>query len=259
MNLSVRQYVSLIHTQAIMKLKAQGNTLVLSYLWWILEPLLYVLMFYLVFKFILYRGGDDFFIFLMVGKIPFLWFSKGITSGANSIRENQGLIALRKIPKVIFPIINAQETLYKQVFVFAVLLVAASLSGYDNFSEWWQLIPLVLLQWLLIISVGTLLSVFVTWAPDFMMIVNMGIMFLLFTSGIFWEVNMIQDLWVRDMLLKLNPVAALIHGYRQVLIYPETLSLDLLLPIAYWILFSYGLSYALISKLDNYLTRKLYE
>ena len=117
------QTISLIHTQAVMKLKSQANSLVLSYLWWVLEPLLYVALFYFVFKYVLYRGDENFFIFLMVGKIPFLWFSKAVNTGANSIIQNRGLIAQRIIPKAIFPLINCQEALYKQLFAFAVLLI----------------------------------------------------------------------------------------------------------------------------------------
>ena len=42
--------------------------------------------------------------------------------------------------------------------------------------------------------------------------------FLLFMSGVFWDLNAIQDPELRAWLLILNPMAALIDAYRQVLL-----------------------------------------
>jgi lipopolysaccharide transport system permease protein len=158
--MTLNQAISLIHTQATMKLKSQANTLVLSYLWWVLEPLLFVALFYFVFKYVLYRGSEDFFLFLMVGNIPFLWFSKAVNSGANSIVQNKGLIMQRVIPKVIFPLVNCQEAFYKQLFAFSVLIIFLVFNGHTNFQNWWQLIPLILLQYILIAGVASFFCCF---------------------------------------------------------------------------------------------------
>lgn len=251
------QSISFIHTQAIMKLKSQANTLVLSYLWLIIEPLLYVLLFYFVFKYVLYRGGDDFFIFLVVGKIPFLWFSKSISSGAASITENRGLILQRRIPKWLFPLINCQESIYKQCIAFAVMFMALFFSGYEVTLGWWQLLPLILINYLLIVGVAMLLCVFVTYAPDFKMAIQFLTMGLMFTSGIFWDVNMIQDPAMKDLLLLLNPLAALIDSYRQILMYGGELPVRYMSSVLGWAALCCILGSAALHYYSNGLTRKL--
>lgn len=45
----LKQFFELVDIQARMSLKAEASKLYLSYLWWILEPILYVLVFYFVF------------------------------------------------------------------------------------------------------------------------------------------------------------------------------------------------------------------
>ncbi|GAP74595.1 o-antigen export system permease protein RfbD [Pseudoalteromonas sp. SW0106-04] len=241
-----------------MKLKSQANTLVLSYLWWVIEPLLYVVLFYFVFKYVLYRGGEDFFIFLMVGKIPFLWFSKSVTSGANSLVENRGLIAQRIVPKYMFPFVNCQEASYKQVIAFAVLFSVLIASGYAPTSNWWQLIPLIVLNYLLICGVAVLFSVFVSYAADFRMVIQLFMMGLMFTSGIFWDVNMIQDQSIKEFLLILNPVAALIDGYRQVLMYNQDLNVLYMVTTFAWACGALVAGLTMLHMFNNTLTRKLF-
>lgn len=255
MNLS--QSITFVHTQAVMKLKSQANTLVLSYLWLIIEPLLYVVLFYFVFKYVLYRGGDDFFIFLVVGKIPFLWFSKSVTSGASSITENRGLILQRRMPKWLFPVINCQESIYKQCIAFAIMFMALFFSGYEITQGWWQLLPLILINYILIVGIAMLLCVFVTYAPDFKMAIQFLMMGLMFTSGIFWDVNMIQDPAMKDLLLLLNPIASLIDSYRQILMYGGELSIRYMGSVLGWAVLFGVFGAVALHNYSNGLTRKL--
>mgnify|MGYP006103713987 CR=1 FL=1 len=256
--MNISQAVSLIHTQATMKMKSQANALVLSYLWWVLEPLLFVALFYFVFKYVLYRGDGDFFIFLMVGKIPFLWFSKAVNSGANSIIQNKGLVLQRVIPKIIFPLVNCQEAFYKQLFAFSVLLLIMVFNDFVNVANWWQLIPLILLQYILIAGVSSVFAVFVTFANDFSVVIGMFMMGLMFTSGIFWDINLIQDQAMKELLLTLNPLAALIDSYRQVLMYDNLLNVKYMMYILAWSLLSFSIGYFCLQKYSNVLTRRLF-
>lgn len=241
-----------------MKLKAQANTLVLSYLWWVLEPLLYVGLFYFVFKFVLYRGGEDFLAFLILGKIPFLWFSKSVVAGANSIVENRGLISQRIIPKYVFPLINCQESLYKQVVAFFVLFVFVVLSGYEVTFLWWQLLPLTLSTYFLICSVSILFSCFVTLVPDFRLAIQMFMMGLMFTSGIFWDVNLIQDQYLKSLLMHSNPIASIIDGYRQIIMYGSSLNSSYMLAVLSWAALAMVLGLSILYRFNNTLTRKLF-
>ncbi|QIR15136.1 ABC transporter permease [Shewanella aestuarii] len=252
------QYFPLIHLMARMKLKSKANTLVLSYLWWVLEPLLFVAMFYFVFKFLLHRGQEDFLIFLIIGKIPFLWFSKSITSAANSLIENKGLINQRPIPKFVFPLVNIHEAAYQQVVTFAVLLSFVTFNGYTAFSLWWQLVPLIIIQYLLICGLGSIFAFCVTYLPDFRMIIQMFTMGMMFTSGIFWSVSDIADPQLQYLILTFNPLAALIDGYRQVLMYGQHLDWGVFVPALTISCLLMVLGFTGLKKFDGLLTRRVF-
>lgn len=215
------QYFQLVDMQAKMKMKAQANKLVLSYLWWVLEPLLFVSLFYFLFEYLLHRGGEDFFTFLVVGKIIYLWFSKSVVTASMGLVQNKGIIGQRALPKWIFPMINIQESTYKSIVSFVLLMIVLMLNGYLPHSAYWQLIPLLMLAYLLICGVGLFCSLLVTIAHDFSNVIQLGMMCIMFGSGIFWDINSIQNPEVKELIFTYNPMALLIHDFRQVLMHSQ--------------------------------------
>jgi lipopolysaccharide transport system permease protein len=114
------------------------------------------------------------------------------------------------------------------------------------------------LQYILIAGVASFFAVFVTLASDFTVIIGMFMMGLMFTSGIFWDINLIQDQSMKELLLTLNPLAALIDGYRQVLIYDNTLNIKYMVAVLVWGLMSLSFGAYCLNRYSNTLTRRLF-
>jgi len=225
------QAISIVDLQARASLKSESSKLALSYLWWILEPILFVSVYYIVFSFLLNRGTENYILFLMCGKIPYLWFSKSITSASNSLLQNKGLVASIQIPKTLFPYINLQEALYKQWVVFLLLIGVAVYFDEVPTWEWLWLIPIVILNYLLIVAISLWAALLVTLVQDLRFVVNMSMLFLMFMSGVFWDIRELQDEYWQHVLLYYNPLAFLIDSYRVILIDQGTLDYQHLLLI----------------------------
>ena len=60
-------------------------------------------------------------------------------------------------------------------------------------------------------------AVLVCIRQDFQLLVQLGMVFLLFVSGIFWDIDSIGNAALRENLLLVNPMASLIDLYRSVL------------------------------------------
>jgi lipopolysaccharide transport system permease protein len=213
-----RHFLTLVDTMARMSLKADAARYFFGYIWWILEPLLYVAVFYVVFEVILDNRREDFLAFLMCGKLTFIWFSKSVTQASRSIVAGKGLIGRVDIPKSLFPLATIQEGLYKQASVFLLLFAVLLGRGYGVDGSWLWLLPLVLVNYLMILACSLFGAFLVCLAFDFSMLISLGMIFLLFTSGIFWDVRDLPDPAMTEQVLALNPVAFLIDGYRQVLL-----------------------------------------
>lgn len=208
-----------------MSLKADSAQYYLRYVWWILEPLLFVAVFYLVFDVILESGRGDFLVFLICGKLPFVWFSKSVNQASNSLVTNAGLIGRIHIPKTLFPMAVIQEGLYKQGAVFALLLLLVLAFGYWPNFGWLYLLPIMLTQYLMIATFGIIGAVIVCYVRDFSMLIALLMTFLMFISGIFWDIRSLSSAKA-ELMLSINPISFLLDAYRQVLMYENTPNLS---------------------------------
>lgn len=216
--MKISDFIILVDTRAKMGLKAEASRLYLSFLWWILEPILFVLAFYFVFSVLLGNRQPDFLLFLMCAKIPFMWFSKAVSNASGSIVGNRGIISQIDIPKTIFPYASIQISLYKEAPVFLLLFGACAYYGYLPSLEWLWLIPLFIVMYLLILAFSLLTALMVCYAEDVKMLINMGMLFLMFTSGIFFDASSIREP-IKSYLLILNPLAFLCDGFRKLLMH----------------------------------------
>ena len=213
------QYFRLADTMARMSLRAEASRFFLGYVWWILEPMLWVFVFYVVFKIILQSGRADFLVFLMCGKLAFLWFSKSVNQAANSIVMNRGLIGRINVTKTLFPLAVVQEGLYRQMAVFVLLFGVLFAWGFYPSPAWVCLLPVILVNYLMILACAYIGACLVCIVRDFSMLISLGMTFLLFTSGIFWDVRALDDPRMTELVLAVNPLAFILDAYRQVLMF----------------------------------------
>jgi lipopolysaccharide transport system permease protein len=213
------QYLRLIDVMARMALRADATKFFLGYIWWVLEPLLFVAVFYFVFSVILGSREPDFIIFLMVGKLTYVWFAKSVTQASTSIVSSKGLVGQIDVPKTLFPMAVIQEGLYKQASVFMLLFVVLLATGYPITATWWYLIPLMLVNYLMIVACGFVGACLVAMVRDFQPLITLGMIFLMFTSGIFWDIRELGDPHKTELLLAVNPLAFLLDAYRQILMH----------------------------------------
>ena len=210
------QYFRLVDTLARMALRADATKFYLGYLWWILEPLLWVGVFYLVFVVLLHNREPNFLMFLATGKLAFIWFSKTVTQASSSIIGGRGLVGKISVPMTLFPLAVVQEGVYRQVVVFALLFVFLMVGGFKVTSTWWYLLPIMFVNYIMIVACAFAGACLVCVARDFSQIIQLGMMFLMFTSGIFWDLRTLSSPEATTLVMNLNPVAFILDAYRQV-------------------------------------------
>ena len=250
--------LSLVHIRAVMNLRANASQTYLSYLWWLLEPALYVALFYVVFEVLMLRGQPGFLFFLILGKVPFLWVSKSLSAGANSIRANRGLMGQLRLPLGILPYTPIVEALYKQIVVFTVLAVFLSLSlDVTPTQDWWALLFIMFVNLLFIVAITLPFAWCVALVPDVSQLLPIITMGLMFTSGIFFDVNDIPEVEMRDALLAYQPLAFILDAYRAVILRGELPDLHHLSTLAVLCLGFIALWHALYSKTHYLLVRRV--
>lgn len=208
--------LGLIWTKSILNLRSEAHRNYLSYAWLVLEPLLHILVFYIVFGTLLQRGGENFLVFLLAGQIPWMWFSKSVSGSSSSILAGKNLILQVGLPSIIFPLINLLKTSLQQIPVFFILLSFFWSQGFLPSIVWWYLLPLIFVQLLLTAACTCIVAAIIPFARDLNYLVHTGLMFLMFGSGIFYDYRTLSAEWQEIFLL--NPMAFLLKSYREILI-----------------------------------------
>lgn len=215
--MKLTSFWQLVIVKVRLNLVSEASHSYLNYAWWILEPVLFVGVFYLVFGVLLDRGGPDFVAFLVCGQIPFLWYSHSISNSSNSILAGRTVISQIDIAKAFFPIVVMLQDAVKQLIVFALLLLFLVTYGIDVTVSWLYLPLVVVVQALFILASGLVAAAIVPVIPDFKYVITTGLMLLMFASGTFYSYRDVVEPRYQEVFLS-NPMAALIKSYRQVLL-----------------------------------------
>jgi ABC-type polysaccharide/polyol phosphate export permease len=129
----------LIRYLVVAEMKKRGSDTVLGNVWWILDPVLQMVV-YVVFVTILApRPAPDYPLFIFAAILPWKWFSSVVTDATTAVVREERLIRQIAFPKIILP-------------------VATTTGGVVGFI--WGLIPL-----LLVTLLYGRLTVFVLWIP----------------------------------------------------------------------------------------------
>ena len=196
-------------------LRAEASRGFLGMLWWVIEPVIYMGVFYIVFAHLFKRGDTDYVVFLLTGLTAWKWFHATVNTGANSLIAGAGLMHQVYLPKIIFPLTNITINTFKFFIILLLLLIFLISKSFEP-SWYWSFLPiLVLTQFFFITSVTFILAALMPFFPDFKMILDNLLMMMLFLSGVFFDINSFPP--VLKNLLRLNPMGTLIQMYRMVL------------------------------------------
>jgi lipopolysaccharide transport system permease protein len=235
----VTQFLQLLRVKVFLNLRAESTESYLNYFWWVLEPILHMLVFYLVFTVLLQSGIENFVPFLLCGLVPWLWFAKTVTNASNSIVAAKSLLNQVAIPPVFFPMVVVCQDLIKQIPVMFVLLAFLLIFSIDVSASWLWVLLIMFVQLTLIAAVAVIVATLVPFVPDLRYLIATGLQLLMFASGIFYEADQVLLPEHRRLYL-LNPIANLIENYRAVLMEnlpPDFFSLSVILGSSALVLF----------------------
>jgi lipopolysaccharide transport system permease protein len=215
-------FVELLLCDTYMTLRAEAARTYISFLWWFIEPMIFLLVFYLVFGLLLERFSPDFIPQILVGLVTFRWFSNTLGRGSKSIIGGRGLMRQVYVPKILFPSVLILANTFKFAIVFVVLLLSFLVYGIP--ATWtFAAIPILLLtQFLFITGCTFMAAAVVPFLPDLKYLIDNALTVMFFLSGVFFSLRRIPEQYQEYVFL--NPMAALIDAYRGALlgsVWPE--------------------------------------
>ena len=213
----IRQYVELLRYRALAELKRDSSGMYLGMLWWILEPVLYMFVFYAVFGVGLKKGGIDFVFYLLCGLVPWKWLDSTVRTASGVVLASAGLMRQVYFPKWLLPAYIVLANTYKFFIIFSLLILFFLVSGLAPSKAWFAIPLLIAVQFFLVVALSFAVSAIVPLIPDLRFAVNYGMTMLFLLSGVFFNVSDLSEP-IRSWLLWV-PTVLLIDAYREVFLY----------------------------------------
>jgi lipopolysaccharide transport system permease protein len=227
---NIMRCLEFIWFRALAETRAGNSRSFLGIAWWIIEPMLYLGAFYVVFGLVFKRGGENFVSFLLCGLVVWKWFASSVQNASMAIQYNMKIIYQVYLPKIVFPAVALVVSTLRFSLVFIILLVFLIINDIPVTLAWLIDLPLLLfLQIALMMGLAMIFSAIVPLIPDLKIVIDNGMILLFFLSGIFFRFDAVPE--TLRSYFNLNPMAVLIRSYREVLIAGQHLNWLSLMPV----------------------------
>lgn len=194
----------------------------LSWLWWILDPILFMLVYWFIFMVIFGQKKEYFHIFVFVGLSMWNLFNKTVSGSVRIVAANRAVVTKVYIPKYFLIIILLFQNLFKMMISFGIVIVMMLWSHVPVSYNVIYVIPIFVDLILITFGVSAILAHFGVFFDDLKNITNVGLRILFYMSGIFYVITDRVNEAIATLLLKVNPVGFLIDACRSSLVYCET-------------------------------------
>ncbi len=192
----------------------------LGILWAFIQPTATVLIFWFVFEVGFKSMPIDnfpFILWLVCGMIPWFYIQDAIGSAAGAILENTFLVKKMVFQVDLLPLVKIASALCVHIFFIGVLFLLFFLYGYGTSIYNLQVIYYFFAMSCLILGITWLTSSLMVFLRDVGQFVAMILQFVFWGTPIFWNLNMIPDIY--QPYIVLNPVYYIVEGYRDAFIY----------------------------------------
>src|SRR4029453_850281 len=224
------RYRSFIFSLVARELKARYRGSVLGFFWSFINPLLLLLVYTFVFKFVMPASHDTriepYALFMFCGILPWTWFSSSLSESAGVLIGGGNLIKKVLFPAEILPIVTVLANMVH--FFLGLPILAGFLIYYHrplNAGEL-AIFPLVVLvQLVLTMGFALILSALTVHFRDIRDILSNLLTFWFFATPIIYPYFLFEDplhpdrvIW-QAKLLKLNPFTHLAITYQEILFF----------------------------------------
>ena len=213
-------YKDMITSLVKRELRGRYKGSVLGFFWTLINPLFQIIIYTIVFSYIMRAGIDDYYLFLFVALVPWIFFSASIHAGSGCIWSQKAMINKIYFPRAVLPIAHVIGQLINMLLSFIVVFFILIVMGKTINIIALTIFPIiVLIEFILALGMTFMVSSISVFFPDLMQILGVAVMLWQFLTPIMYEVNSVPE--HMKIYFKLNPMTTIIEAYRDILYYAK--------------------------------------
>jgi len=232
----------LIKSLAINDFKKRYAGSYLGIVWALAQPIVTVLMYWLVFDKIFgakaQRLGEGlevpYVLFLTAGLVPWFYFLEALMNGATSLLEYNYLVKKVVFKISILPLIKIIAAAFIHMFFVLLTLGMAAYYGYYPGVNTLWLLYYFACMFFLVLAISFVTSSVSVFFRDMIQIISIALQLGQWATPILWNIEIVPENY--RIFLMINPVVYIVDGYRYAICGGDNIFFNLPYTIYFWVL-----------------------
>jgi ABC-type polysaccharide/polyol phosphate export systems, permease component len=214
----IYEYRTMIVSLIRRDLRGRYKGSALGFAWTFLNPLLQLGVYTVVFSIIMRAGIEDYYLFLFVALIPWLFFSTSVSAGASCVMAQKEMVKKIYFPREVLPIAHVTCQLVNMLLSFVVVFAVLLLSGKGISLQALLYLPIVIVaEYFLAISITMIVSAVTVYLRDLEHVLVILTMAWQFLTPVMYSIDMVPE--ELRSIFNINPMTPIIVAYRDILYY----------------------------------------
>lgn len=226
---NMKKYYKYAIRSAKAELKSEVADSRLNWLWWVIEPLCFMLIYTFVFGVVFPNNTPYFASFVMIGLAAWDFFNRMINGSSKLIANNRDLVTKVYLPKYILLFSKSLTYLFKMTISLALAFGLMIFQGVPFSWTFLLIIPVIAVLYIICFGISMILMHFGVTLNDLSNLTNIGLKMVFYLSGIFYDINQRLKGKLGFLLLRVNPIAFCMNELRKVTVFGQLPSLEGLL------------------------------
>jgi len=224
----IYEYREMVFSLIKRDLKGRYKGSALGFLWTFLNPLFQLIVYTFVFSTIMKAGYDQYYLFLFVALIPWIFFSTSVVGGASCIWAQKDMVNKIYFPREVLPIAHVTCQLVNMLLSFIVIFSVLILSGHGVNPVALLYLPIIIvIEYILALGITLIVSSITVFLRDVEYILGIVVMAWQFLSPVMYGVDMVPE--ELQSIFLINPMTSILIAYRDIFYYKQTPQMSTLL------------------------------
>jgi lipopolysaccharide transport system permease protein len=197
------------------ELTARYRTTILGVLWFVLNPILSMVILIVIFKVFVNLDIPNYPVFVLSALLPWTFFQMALTNASGSIPRSSSLVKKVRIPRSFIPLSAILASLIHFVISFVVLFILMAAES-TRFTPFVLCLPVVIaFQMCFVVGLGVMMACLNVIYRDVEFILDPLLRAMFYFTPIIYPLSWVPRRFLNWYLL--NPMSGIVEIYRQTL------------------------------------------
>jgi len=246
---NVKKYFNYMIYAAKSELNSEVANSYLGWLWWLLNPLFFMII-YAFISLVVFSSGEPYFAaFVFIGLSLWDFFNRVVSQSPRLVVNNKEIVSKVYLPKYILLIEKIFVSFFKMLISLLLVVIMLFIYKVDISLYVFNFIPILVVLVIVTFGISSILLHFGVFVDDLSNLTSVGLKLVFYLSGIFYLVSTRLPEPYNKLLLWFNPLAYFIESSRNAILYAKPIDYSILFV---WLIIGVVLSIIGIKTIDKY-------